>query len=93
METEITRETYGQGTPGLTSATQIMNTTSYITYSENTTCAANTQMLTIFPLEMNEKGHPKSIFPTIISHKEKFMDAFKASIQKNKQILKELSKY
>jgi hypothetical protein len=50
-------------------------------------------MLAIFPLEMNEKGPLKSMFPPLISRKEKFVEAFKASMQKNRQILKELSKY
>ena len=93
METEKIIEPPGQGTPGLTSATQIVNTTSFITFSENTTCATNTHMLAIFPLEMNEKGPLKSIFPPLISRKEKFIEALKASMQKNRQILKELSKY
>lgn len=94
MKNEEIIEPPGQGTAGLTSASQIVNTTSYITFSlDTTTCAIPTHMPSIFPFEVEEKEPSKHILPPLISRKEKFAEVLEKSIQKNKQILKELAKY
>ena len=92
MENEEITEPIGQGTAGLTSATQIVNTTSYITFAENnSTCAIPTHMPSLFPFDL--KKPLKNILPPLVSRKEKFAEVLKVSLQKNKQILKELAKY
>ena len=92
MENEDMTEPIVEGTAGLTSASQLVNTTSYITFAENnSTCATPTHMLSIFPLDL--KKPLTSILPPLVSRKEKFAKVLKASIKKNKQILDELAKY
>lgn len=92
LENEDVNEPIGEGTAGLTSASQLVNTTSYITFAEtNSTCAAPTYMLSISLFDLKEPL--KSILPPLVSRKEKFAEVLKASLQKNKQILMELAKY
>ena len=92
MENEEVTKLIGEGTSGLTSASQLVNTTSYITFAEtNSTCATPTHMPSIFPFDLGKTR--KSILPPLISRKEKFVEVLKASLQKNKQILQELAKY
>ena len=92
MENEDVTKPMGEGTSGLTSASQLVNTTSYITFAEtNSTCVTPTHMPSIVLFDLKEPR--KSILPSLVSQKEKFAEVLKASLQKNKQILKELAKY
>jgi len=94
MDNEEILEPPGQGTSGLTSASQIVNTTSSINYSvNNSTCAIPTHIPSIYPFEAGQKNLQKQLLPPLFSRGEKFANALKESMQKNRQILKELAKY
>jgi hypothetical protein len=92
LENEDVTKPIGEGTSGLTSASQLVNTTSYITFAEtNSTCATPTHMPSTVLFDLNKAR--KTILPQLVSRKEKFAEVLIASLQKNKQILKELAKY
>jgi hypothetical protein len=94
MENEEIMEPPGQRTPGLTSASQIVNTTSSITFSmNNSTSAIPTHIPSMYPLEVEQREMKKEVLPPLFSRSEKFTNALEESMQKNKQILKELAKY
>jgi hypothetical protein len=94
MDNEEIIEPLGQRTPGLTSASQIVNTTSSITFSmNNSTCAIPTHIPVTYPLEVEQREMKKEVLPPLFSRSEKFTNALEESMQKNKQILKELAKY
>lgn len=94
MENEEIVEPLEQRTSGLTSASQIVNTTSSITFSmNNSTCAIPTHIPSMYPLEVGKREMQKEVLPPLFSRSEKFTNALEESMQKNKQILKELAKY
>jgi hypothetical protein len=95
MEKEETIETPERRTAGLTSATQIIDSTSSVSFlTSNTTCATPQHLYQyLLPEKPEEKQLPIQVFPPLLSKKERFRKALEDSIKRNKSILKELAKY
>lgn len=81
-----------QGTAGLTSALQLTNTTSAISYASDA-CSDSTELLIIFPVTKEEHiQFPQEPKP-YLSRRQQFRKALEESSKRNKDIFEELAKF
>mgnify|MGYP001154954573 CR=1 FL=1 len=96
IETEETIEDPERGTAGLTSAIQVVDTTDSVTFDISNSSSALPEYLAPSPFPREKERLEESeivIFKPLVSGPERFRQALKSSMKKNKDILKKLTEY
>jgi hypothetical protein len=81
-----------EGTAGLTSVCQLVDVTDAVSYINNNTSSASEEIIFV-PLKMEKKEIEKFGLFKPLERSEKFRKILKRSIEKNRDLLMELSKY
>jgi hypothetical protein len=81
-----------EGTAGLTSACQLVDVTDAVSYINNNTSSAIEEIFIALPI-IKGKGIPSLGVFKPLERSEKFRKILKRSIEKNRDLLMELSKY
>lgn len=96
IEPEEIIEDPERGTSGLTSASQVVDTTDSVTFDISNSSSAVPEYLAPSPFPREKERLEESeivVFEPLVSGLERFKQAFKSSMKKNKDILKKLAEY